>query len=428
MYVQTLPISKCAFHPINLSPCTHLLTHCTQTIQIRKVYFESKLKTGFCHSVKRVSGSQIGSGKGGVLVGVRCEGSHQGENDGLYIRRCVELARKAIGHTSPNPMVGCVIVKGGKIVGEGFHPKAGQPHAEVFALRDAGDLAENATAYVSLEPCNHYGRTPPCTEAFIKAKVEKVVVGMVDPNPIVASKGIDRLRDAGIEVIVGVEEELCKKLIEAWIHQMLTGKPFLTLRYSMSVDGHVRNQLGNTVLEPGGYYSKLLQEYDAIVFPSTLLSENSSFPASREPGANQPLQIVLAMDPDLPVEIPALTSKSTAKVIIFTEKETSLEQEATLKGVETVVCERINLVSVLEYCKRQGLCSVLLDLRGNIADFEQILREGVELGLFQKYVVEVLPIWVGSNEKSLNVPEKLRVKSLTSKVMGESVLLEGYFE
>ena len=134
MYVQTLPISKCAFHPINLSPCTHLLTHCTQTIQIRKVYFESKLKTGFCHSVKRVSGSQIGSGKGGVLVGVRCEGSHQGENDGLYIRRCVELARKAIGHTSPNPMVGCVIVKGGKIVGEGFHPKAGQPHAEVTCI------------------------------------------------------------------------------------------------------------------------------------------------------------------------------------------------------------------------------------------------------------------------------------------------------
>lgn len=196
----------------------------------------------------------------------------------------------------------------------------------------------------------------------------------------------------------------------------------------MSVDGHVLNQLGNTVLEPGGYYSKLLQEYDAIVFSSTLLSENSSFPASREPGANQPLQIVLAMDPDLPIEIPALTSKSTAKVIVFTEKETSLEQEATQKGVETVVFERINLVSVLEYCKRQGLCSVLLDLRGNIADFEEILRDGNELGLFQKYLVEVLPVWVGSKEKSLNVLEKLRVRSLTSKVLGETVLLEGYFE
>ena len=105
----------------------------------------------------------------------------------------------------------------------------------MFALRDAGDLAENATAYVSLEPCNHYGRTPPCTEALIKARVKRVVVGAVDPNPIVASKGIERLRNAGIEVVVGVEEELCKRLIEAFSHRMLTGRPFLTIRYFKSI-------------------------------------------------------------------------------------------------------------------------------------------------------------------------------------------------
>ncbi|CAK9170962.1 unnamed protein product [Ilex paraguariensis] len=362
------------------------------------------------------------------LVGLRCEGSQEKEyDDGYYMRRCVELARKAVGCTSPNPMVGCLIVKDGKIVGEGFHPKAGQPHGEVFALRDAGNVAENGTAYVSLEPCNHYGRTPPCTEALIKAKVKKVVIGMVDPNPIVASKGVDRLRDAGIDVTVGVEEELCNKLNEAYIHQMLTGKPFLTLRYSLSVDGHFSDQLGEEVAECGGYYSTLLQEYDAIILSHNSL--NSSFPASKEPGANQPLKIVVAESPTFPIQIPVVNTE-TSKVVIFTDKEAAVEPEAAQNGIETVVLERLNLTTILEYCKRQGLCSVLLDLRGKSGGFEEILREGFEQNLVQKVVVEVLPIWGGSTEEALPVELKnlqRSLKNLTSRKSGESVLLEGYF-
>lgn len=417
MYAQTLPLTKhVVYNPL--------------ANRGKNLSFAPILKSGFCNSAKRVFESRISLRNYSKLGGVRCGGGAHMEqeqeeqhDDGYYIRRCVELARTSIGYTSPNPMVGCVIVKDGKIVGEGFHPKAGQPHAEVFALRDAGDLAENGTAYVSLEPCNHYGRTPPCTEALIKAKVKKVVIGMVDPNAIVDSKGIRKLRDAGIEVTVGVEEELCKKLNEAYIHQMLTGKPFVTLRYSIAVNGHPLNQLGDEVTERGGYYSKLLQEHDAIVLSST-----SSFPASKEPGANQPLQIVLSKNPNSQIQTPKPTDDATSKVIIFTEKEMNVEPETNQKGIETVVFDRISLISVLEHCKHQGLCSVLLDLRGDYADFEDILREGFEQNFFQKLVVEVLPIWRGSEETSLkHIYVEKRVKNLTSMVSGKSILLVGYF-
>ncbi|KAG8391821.1 hypothetical protein BUALT_Bualt01G0226800 [Buddleja alternifolia] len=429
MYAQTLQFPN---HIIHNNP----------PLKQQIVSFSSKSKSGFCNSSRMASESRTNSTKccrhSGVII--RCGGGSEMKlemkeedrykyyDDGYYMRRCVELARKAIGCTSPNPMVGCVIVKDGIIVGEGFHPKAGQPHAEVFALRGAGDLAENGTAYVSLEPCNHYGRTPPCTEALIKAKVKNVVVGMVDPNPIVASTGVKKLQDAGIEVKVGVEEDMCKRLNEAYIHHMLTGKPFLTIRYSISLDGHVLSQLGEEATECGGYHSKLLQEYDAIILPSTALTETSLFPISKELGANQPLKIVVSKSPNSLTQIPALDTDAASKTMIISEKKTSLEPQTGPEGIETVSLDRISLVEILEHCKGKGLCSVLLDLTGNYEDFEDMLKEGFEQNLFQKVVVEVLPVFSGGKERVLNYMDaKVMVKNLISSVSGKSVLLEGYF-
>ncbi|KAK7389969.1 hypothetical protein VNO78_25266 [Psophocarpus tetragonolobus] len=362
--------------------------------------------------------------------GVKCAASN---DDGFYIRKCVELARKAVGFTSPNPLVGCVIVKDGKVVGEGFHPKAGQPHAEVFALRDAGDLAQSSTAYVSLEPCNHFGRTPPCTEALIKAKVKKVVVGMVDPNPVVAFKGVERLRDAGIEVVVGVEEELCKSLNEPYIHRMLTGKPFLTLRYSLSVNGNLLDLLGNGVARCGGYYSRLLQEYDAVVTSSSLFGENLSLPASQEPGANQPIRIVIHKYPSSLNLIPPASNEAIGKVIIFTDNKTATAPAVAQQGIETVDLDQINLDVIMDYCNRQGLCSVLLDTRGCFHEFEELIKEGIKKNYINKFVTEILPVWDRCAEpdplrtlKSLE--QGVKVVNLKSKASDQSVIIEGYFK
>ncbi|CAI8611090.1 unnamed protein product [Vicia faba] len=294
-------------------------------------------------------------GKSSYVIRSQKNRDDDGDVDGFYMRKSVELARKALGCTSPNPLVGCVIVKDGQIVGQGFHPKPGQPHAEVFALRDAADLDENATAYVTLEPCNHFGRTPPCIEVLIKARLKKVVVGMVDPNPIVASKGLDRLRGAGIEVVVGVEEELCKGLNEGYIHHMLTQKPLLTLR--------------------------LLQEYDAVILSSSLFRETlsvDSVPSSQEPGANQPIRFIMHRDSGSGSsnQIPFIIDNVTDKMIIFTDCITTAPEE-TQQGIKTVSVDQINLDVILDYCNRQGLCSVLLDMRGNFNEYQELVKEDI---------------------------------------------------
>ncbi|CAI8607880.1 unnamed protein product [Vicia faba] len=329
-------------------------------------------------------------GKSSYVIRSQKNRDDDGDVDGFYMRKSVELARKALGCTSPNPLVGCVIVKDGQIVGQGFHPKPGQPHAEVFALRDAADLDENATAYVTLEPCNHFGRTPPCTEVLIKARLKKVVVGMVDPNPIVASKGLDRLRGAGIEVVVGVEEELCKGLNEGYIHHMLTQKPLLTLRYSLSVNGNLLDSLGNGVTHSGGYYSMLLQEYDAVILSSSLFRETlsvDSVPSSQEPGANQPIRFIMHRDSGSGSsnQIPFIIDNVTDKMIIFTDCITTAPEE-TQQGIKNVSVDQINLDVILDYCNRQGLCSVLLDMRGNFSEYQELVKEDIRKKYINKFV------------------------------------------
>ncbi|CAM0903194.1 unnamed protein product [Alopecurus aequalis] len=366
----------------------------------------------------------VGGGARGLVAGVRCR-AQAGDMDAHHMRRCVELARKAAGHTSPNPMVGCVIVRDGQVVGKGFHPKAGEPHAEVFALRDAGDLAENATAYVSLEPCNHYGRTPPCTEALIKAKVKEVVVGMTDPNPIVASKGIEKLRAAGIDVRVGVEETLCLRLNEAYIHRMLTGKAFATLRTTLSMNGIVINEIGRGADQPGGYYSQLAKEYDGVIISSEM-AKTTTLPVSREAGAKQPLYIIIAQGEGSELHIPFLNEESASNAIVLADSPVTVEPS----GVRVSVLDQMNLESVLRLLADQGLCSVLVDFRhvggGGLAS---LLNRFQEDKLVQKVVVELSPVWMvspGLSDLAFGGSQSFPLKNVVHMEVNGICLLDGY--
>ena len=184
--------------------------------------------------------------------------------DQIWMRRAIELARQGQYSTKPNPNVGCVIVKDGVVVGEGFHPKAGQPHAEVFAMRQAGEQAHGATAYVTLEPCAHYGRTPPCAKGLVEAGVAKVVVACPDPNPLVAGKGVQILKDAGIDVQVGICEDEAHPLNDGFLKAMATGMPYVRVKIASSLDGRTAMASGESKWITGIEARQDVQHWRAI--------------------------------------------------------------------------------------------------------------------------------------------------------------------
>ena len=184
--------------------------------------------------------------------------------DQIWMQRAIELARLGQYSTKPNPNVGCVLVKDGQLVGEGYHPRAGQPHAQVFALRDAGDAARGATAYVTLEPCAHYGRTPPCAKGLVEAGVARVVVACPDPNPLVAGKGVQILRDAGIQIEVGVLEQQAHQLNLGFLKAMATGQPYVRLKVASSLDGRTAMASGESKWITGNSARLDVQHWRAI--------------------------------------------------------------------------------------------------------------------------------------------------------------------
>lgn len=230
--------------------------------------------------------------------------------DVAFMQLALDLAKQGEFTTTPNPSVGCVLVKDGKVVGKGFHVKAGEPHAEVMALREAGENARGATAYVTLEPCSHFGRTPPCAKGLVEAGVSKVIAAMCDPNPQVAGKGLQILSDAGIQSAVGLLEENAEQLNKGFLKRMRTGKPFVQLKLAMSIDGKTAMASGESKWITGTQARADVQQYRAKA--SAILSTSQTVLAD-DPSLNVRWE---ELPPDVKADYPQEKLRQPVRVIL----------------------------------------------------------------------------------------------------------------
>ncbi|SPF50107.1 fused diaminohydroxyphosphoribosylaminopyrimidine deaminase;5-amino-6-(5-phosphoribosylamino) uracil reductase [Candidatus Desulfosporosinus infrequens] len=332
------------------------------------------------------------------------ESSPSNSMDEKFMRRALELAVKAIGRTSPNPLVGCVIVKDNLVIGEGYHLKAGTPHAEVHALTAAGDQARGATAFVTLEPCSHFGRTPPCADALICAGIKRVVVAMVDPNPLVAGRGIDRLREAGIKVDVGLLLEEAYVINEIFVKVITSGLPFVVYKTAMTLDGKIATETGDSrwvsQAESRHYVHQLRDRYDVILAGSeTVLQDNPTLNC-RLPGGRDPIRLIVDGQLRISEEAHVLTASEHSPCIIATTQAASPDKVARLNDLEQVEVwqydtpRHVPLEKLLRDLVHRGWTSVLLEGGGGLAG--ALLNEQC----IDKIEFFIAPKFVGGNGPS----------------------------
>jgi diaminohydroxyphosphoribosylaminopyrimidine deaminase/5-amino-6-(5-phosphoribosylamino)uracil reductase len=291
-------------------------------------------------------------------------------SDEIFMRRALSLAKVRKGLTHPNPTVGCVIVKDGKIVGEGFHKKAGEPHAEVVALKQAGEKARDAAVYVTLEPCSHYGRTPPCSLALIQAGVKRVVIATLDPNPRVAGRGVQMLKNAGIEVEVGLLEREAKELNLDFFHWITTKKPYVVLKIAQTLDGFIATTEGKskwiTSFESRKKVHRMRCESDAIlVGVGTVLKDNPELTVRHVKCEKKPLRVILDTNLRIPLNAKVLDTLK-APTLIFTASEDREKLDALRdKGVEVVKIPAegglLNLEKVLEELGKREVVRLMVE-------------------------------------------------------------------
>ncbi|QAT43106.1 bifunctional diaminohydroxyphosphoribosylaminopyrimidine deaminase/5-amino-6-(5-phosphoribosylamino)uracil reductase RibD [Aminipila luticellarii] len=308
--------------------------------------------------------------------------------DEEYMQIAVELAKNAEGWTNPNPMVGAILVKDGIIIGQGFHAKWGQPHAERNAITACSENPEGATLYVTLEPCCHYGKTPPCTDAILENRIARVVVGVQDPNPLISGMGIDLLRKAGVQVTVGILEKECRELNAVFFHYIKEKKPYVAMKYAMTMDGKIAAYTGNSMWITGEiareHVHRLRHKYMGIMVGAGTVLKDDPRLDCRLPETKNPIRIICDTNLRIPIDSQIVTTAKEIQTYIATA---SADREAIErlreKGCMIVKVPKlgrhIDLNGLMELLGQRGIDSILLEGGGtlNWAALEQGIVEHV---------------------------------------------------
>lgn len=355
-----------------------------------------------------------------------------------YMRRALQLAARGEGRTRPNPPVGALLVKDDVIVGEGFHPRAGEPHAEIFALRQAGERSAGADLFVTLEPCCHQGKTGPCCEAVIAAGIRRVFVGTVDPNPLVAGKGIRRLQDAGVDVEVGILENECRRLLAPFAKHVTTGRPFVILKSAVTLDGKTATSTGDSQWisneQSRQHVHRMRDRYDAIMVGiGTVLHDNPRLTTRLPDGGRDPVRVVVDSQLRIPSDAAILHVDSTAPTLVVTTSAASVTKIDALRagGVDVLVLPGnsgwVDLHKLMEELGQRNLQSVLVE--GGATLNESLLLEG----LIDRVAVFIAPKLIGGNQgKGIfegvgisRLSEALRLTDVRWQTFGDDLLVEG---
>ena len=366
-----------------------------------------------------------------------------------YMRMAIELAKKGAGAVNPNPMVGAVVVKNGEVIGRGYHKFFGGPHAEVYALEEAGEKAEGATIYVTLEPCSHYGKTPPCAKKIIDMGIKKCFIGSSDPNPKVAGRGVAMLKEAGIEVVENVLKEECDEVNQVFFKYIKTKIPYLFVKCGITLDGKIALSNGISKWITNSIAREKVQYYrnkfmGIMVGINTVLTDNPSLTARIENGVN-PFRIIV--DPNLQIDENCKVVKNNEDektVIITSQKNLFIEdtENTEIQIKQKKLCkenkvkfifidgEKFSFKEMLEEIGKTGIDSILLEGGETLISlaFEENVIDGGEIFIANKILGDsrAKPFISGFVREKME--EAVQLTNVRNNIYGENVGMEFYFK